>query len=71
MTPNQLAALAAHRSLLSTEELASQLMLRPQSIRKRYCQTGSYFTVRPVKMPNGRLMWPGDSAEQLAAEAAK
>ena len=65
MTANQLAALAAHRSLLSTEELAALLMLRPQSIRKRYCETGAYFSIRPAKLPNGRLMWPADSLEQL------
>ncbi|MBF5010270.1 DNA-binding protein [Burkholderia pseudomultivorans] len=54
------------RRLLTTEELASLLSLRPQSIRKRYCQTGAYFTLRPVKLPNGRLMWPADAVEKLA-----
>ncbi|QSN60451.1 DNA-binding protein [Caballeronia sp. M1242] len=66
MTTTQLRAIATNRSLLSTEELAAQLTLRPQSIRKRYCQTGAYFCLRPVKMPNGRLMWPADALEQLA-----
>lgn len=66
MTTNQLVAIAKNRPLLSTEELATLLTLRPQSIRKRYCQTGAYFCLRPLKMPNGRLMWPGDSIEQLA-----
>jgi hypothetical protein len=66
MTVNHLAAIATGRQLLSTEELAAQLTLRPQSIRKRYCQTGSYFCLRPVKLPNGRLMWPADAIEQLA-----
>jgi hypothetical protein len=51
---------------ISTEELAARLALRPHSIRKRYCQTGAYFCLRPVKLPNGRLMWPADSVEQLA-----
>jgi hypothetical protein len=67
MTTNQLVAIAKNRPLLSTEELAAQLTLRPQSIRKRYCKTGAYFCLRPVKLPNGRLMWPGDSLDQLAA----
>jgi hypothetical protein len=69
MTTNQLVALAAHRSLLSTEELAALLTLRPQSIRKRFCQTGGYFCLRPAKLPNGRLMWPADSLEQLMGAA--
>lgn len=67
MTTALFAANAQNRPLLSTEELAAQLALRPQSIRKRFCQTGAYFCVRPVKLPNGRLMWPGDSLDQLAA----
>jgi hypothetical protein len=46
-------------------KLAAQLTLRAQSIRKRYCQTGAYFCVRPVKLPNGRLMWPADALQQL------
>ncbi|WP_321839701.1 DNA-binding protein [Paraburkholderia bannensis] len=69
MTTAQLLAFAKNRRFLSTDELAAQLGLRPQSLRKRYCQTGAYFGVRPVKMANGRLAWPADSREQLMAEA--
>ncbi|PAJ87270.1 DNA-binding protein [Burkholderia ubonensis] len=65
MTTTLLAATQANRPL-TTEELASLLSIRPQSIRKRYCQTGAYFTLRPVKLPNGRLMWPADAIEKLA-----
>lgn len=69
MTTDQLAAILKNRPLLSTDELAALLSLRPQSIRKRYCQTGAYFSLRPVKMPNGRLLWPADALEKLAGEA--
>jgi hypothetical protein len=69
MTTDQLAAISKNRPRLSTEQLAAQLTLRPQSIRKRYCETGAYFCLRPVKLPNGRLMWPGDSLEQLMGAA--
>lgn len=50
---------------LSTETLASQLNIKPQSIRARVCRTGSYFGLVPKKLPNGRLLWPSDSAERL------
>ena len=43
---------------LTTDQFAQALELRAQSIRKRFCQTGSYFGVRPSKLPNGRLRWP-------------
>lgn len=50
---------------LTTEDLAQALALQPQSIRKRFSQTGQYFGLRPDKMPNGRLMWPSDAVDQL------
>ncbi|MEX3784903.1 hypothetical protein [Paraburkholderia sp. BR14374] len=52
-----------------TEDFAAQLGLLPQSIRKRYCQTGSYFGVRPVKLANGRLLWPADAFARLTEGA--
>lgn len=52
---------------ITTEELATALAIRPQTLRKRYCQTGSYFGLRPSKLPNGQLRWPADSVEVLVA----
>ena len=51
---------------MSTEELAAWLKILPQSIRKRLCETGSYYGLRPVKLPNRRLMWPANSLDLLA-----
>ena len=42
----------------STAEFAAQNLVKPQSVRKQYCLKGSYFGVRPQKLPNGRLCWP-------------
>lgn len=50
---------------LTTGELAAELGIGPQSIRKRYSQTGSYFGLRPVKLPNRRLLWPANPLEKL------
>ena len=50
---------------LTTTQLANALKMRAQSIRKRYCQTGTYFGLRPSKLPNGRLYWPGDALDRL------
>lgn len=57
---------ADNRRPITTDELAALLSIRPQSIRKRYCQTGAYFSLRPLKLPSGRLMWPADALEKLA-----
>ena len=45
---------------LTTAEFAASRLVLPQSVRKRLCQTGSYFGIRPIKLPNGRLSWPSD-----------
>jgi len=55
--------------LLTTEEFAAAISLKAQSIRKRYSLTGSYHGVRPIKLPNRRLLWPTNAVEQLMAHA--
>lgn len=54
---------------MNTEQLAAALHLKAQSIRKRFCETGAYYCLRPVKLPNGRLMWPADSLAKLSGVA--
>ncbi|CAN0618130.1 DNA-binding protein [Burkholderia multivorans] len=63
-------AMFAARPFLTTEELASMMAVRPQSIRKRYMETGSYHGVRPVKLPNRFLAWPSNALEQLMGGVA-
>jgi hypothetical protein len=65
MHAQQLSAIVPGRPFLTTNELAALLGIQPQSIRKRYCKTGAYYTLRPVKGPNGWLFWPADSFEKL------
>jgi hypothetical protein len=65
MKYNQSSAIDSHRRL-TTEELAVQLAMQPQSIRKHLNQRGTYYGLQPVKLPNGKLRWPADSVEQLA-----
>lgn len=54
---------------LSTESLARAIDGKPASIRVRLCQTGSYYGIKPKKLPNGRLLWPADSVERLLGDA--
>lgn len=53
----------------TTQALADRLGLRPQTLHARFCRTGSYFGVRPQKLPNGRLLWPDDAFEQIVSAA--
>lgn len=43
---------------VDTDEFADINLVKGQSVRKRYSQTGSYFGIRPLKLANGRLKWP-------------
>jgi len=52
---------------LSTAQLASASLSTPGTIRVRLCQTGTFHGLKPLKLPNGRLLWPRDSLERLAA----
>lgn len=49
----------------TTEQFAAQIGLLPQSIRSQLCRSGSYYGVRPKKLPNGRLLWPDNAADLL------
>jgi len=51
---------------VTTESLAETIGVKPTSIRVRLCRTGSYFGLRPIKLPNGRLLWPADAIDRLA-----
>jgi hypothetical protein len=54
---------------MSTEQLAALLHLQARSIRKRFNQTGSYYGLRPTKLPNRFLIWPANSIERLRGGA--
>ena len=52
---------------MTTNEFAKPLGINGTSIHRRFCVTGSYYGVNPIKLPNGRLLWPDDALEQLKA----
>lgn len=43
---------------LSCEQFAAINQVKPESVRARLCRTGSYFGTLPLKLANGRLVWP-------------
>jgi hypothetical protein len=54
------------RYCLTTKEIAAQYRAKEQTVRKQHAATGAYCGVRPLKLENGRLMWPEQTIEQLA-----
>lgn len=45
---------------LSTQQFAKRYLVEAQTVLKQHSATGSYFGVRPVKLPNRLLLWPSE-----------
>jgi hypothetical protein len=54
-----------------TEEAATALRVKANTMRRSHCLMGHYMGMRPVKLPNGRLMWPIDEIERLLSGGSK
>lgn len=55
---------------LTTEELAAEFKVVPQTARAALCRNGHYLGLRPVKLPNGKLLWDAAEVERLTAGGA-
>lgn len=47
---------------LSTREFAGLVRVEPGTIRRGYCIDGHYLGIKPLKLPNRRLLWPKTEA---------
>ena len=52
----------------STREFAEANLVKAASVRSRYCLTGSYHGVTPVRLVNGRLGWPDLKPNEATGE---
>ena len=43
---------------LTTEELSRILRIQAGSVRRALCIHGHYCGIVPIRLPNGRLIWP-------------
>lgn len=43
---------------IDTATFAARNLVKPQTVRARYCRTGSYHGIKPLKLANGRQCWP-------------
>lgn len=55
----------------STEVLADHLKIKAQSIRAALCRDGHYLGLRPIKLPNRRLLWSAEAVATLLSEVGK
>jgi hypothetical protein len=50
---------------LDTLEAAERLRIKPQTIRRGLCINGHYLGLRPIRLPNGRLLWDASAIDAL------
>lgn len=50
----------------TTNVAAAAFGVVPHTLRVALCQKGEYLGVRPVKLANGRLLWPADQVDAVA-----
>ncbi len=52
---------------IQTAALAQRIGYKPASIRTAVWRSGHFNGIKPVKLPNGRLLWPADAVARLTA----
>lgn len=50
---------------ITTHEFARRLGVQANTVRRALCVQGHYLGLRPVKLPNGRLLWSATEVEAL------
>ena len=56
---------------LTTRQFADHQRVKQGTVWSRYCKTGSWYGIRPLKLANGRVFWPAIlvTADVAAASA--
>lgn len=57
-----------NRSGFTTNELASLVGNKPETIRQGHSRNGHYLGIVPGKTPSGRLIWPADQVTVLLGD---
>ena len=57
-------------NLISTKELAQIVRVESGTIRRGLCLNGHYMGLKPIKLPNKRLLWAEDAARKLINQKA-
>jgi hypothetical protein len=52
---------------LTTTEFADRVKARQQTVYNHLAKGGSYYGIRPERLPSGRLAWPSNVEELLRA----
>lgn len=51
---------------IPTADFANNFGVHPETVRRSLCVKGHYLGLKPIKLPNGKLLWPNVSPETVA-----
>jgi hypothetical protein len=54
---------------LPTNQFAELFGVKGDTVRRNLCVNGHFLGMKPIKLANGRLLWPATTPEQLVKEA--
>lgn len=57
-----------NRKHITTNELSTSLGVQGNTVRRGYCVNGHYMGIKPIKLPNNRLLWPKAELNRLLSE---
>lgn len=69
MQENQISPDAMPAAGFTTIELAKLTRVQPESIRISLCRRGHFNGLRPIKLPNRRLLWKAEDVARLLSGA--
>lgn len=65
MTTNENTRDALPKAALTTSEVAALTRTRPKSITAALSRDGHFCGLKPIRLPNRRLLWPAEQVAQL------
>ena len=54
-----------NKKYVPTAKLAQTFGVKPDTVRRNLCTKGHFMGLKPIKLPNNRLLWPATTPEQF------
>ncbi len=55
----------SNRKYIPTYDFACTFGVKSTTIHRNLCVNGHYMGIRPIKLPNGRLMWSKEEIQHI------
>lgn len=57
--------MSLHLEKMTTRQMAEMTCYKHSTIITRLCKTGSFYGIKPIKLPSGRLLWAANEVQAL------